>query len=106
MRNLVGRATCLLVLTLTFLLLSCLSTPRAQVRLVDPSGRARAYNAKQVKEATAEINRLMQSYNDKLKQAQYWENVDPEKVLPEVNGIVQKWIEVQQLLNHYDEVDP
>jgi hypothetical protein len=108
MRVWVGRATCLLVLTLTFLLLSCLSPQKAQVRLIDPSGRARVDNAPRYKESVQAVIAALIELNTLYKERGYkaCEDIEPDKVLPIWEKIIEHSQKAKEVIEHFDEALP
>ena len=103
MRKLVVLAVLLLAL---MLMPTSPRTETAQVRLLDPSGRARLKNALTLQSETIGINREVAEFNLKLTQAGEWFKVNPEKVQPHVDEIVRRWLVIQETLRHYDEEAP
>jgi len=109
MQRWVGRATCLFVLTLTYLLLSCLSSRQhAQVRLLDPSGQARVENAPRYKESVQAINAALIELNTLYKERGYkaCEDIEPDKVLPIWEKIIENSQKAKEVMEHFDEVEP
>jgi hypothetical protein len=108
MQSWVGRVTCLLVLTLTWLALSCLSPQQAQVRLLDPSGKARADNAPRYKESVQAVNAALIELNTLYKERGYkaCEDIEPDKVLPIWEKIIEHSQKAKEVMEHYDEVLP
>jgi hypothetical protein len=99
----------LVVLAVLLLASTSMPSPRtetAQVRLLDPSGRARLKNALTLQSETIGINREIAEFNLKLTQAGEWFKVNPEKIQPHVDEIVRRWLVVQETLRHYDEAEP
>jgi hypothetical protein len=77
-----------------------------KVGLLDPSTNRKMVNGEKLKKLTQENNRLTEQYNEVLKEAKAWVNVDPEKLAPLARKLADNREKTAQLLEHYWEVDP
>lgn len=102
MRSLISLAVLLLVLMVA----PTLTATSQNVRLLDPSTNRRIINGEKLKKLTEENNKLTDQYNEVLKEAKAWVNIDPEKLAPIARKLANNREKAAQLLEHYWEVDP
>jgi uncharacterized protein YbcC (UPF0753/DUF2309 family) len=79
---------------------------KSQVKLIDPSLSRKVVNGEKLKRLTEENNKLTDQYNEVLREAKAWVNIDPEKLAPIARKIADNREKAAELLEHYFEVDP
>lgn len=105
----------LVALLIALLLMFSLTTPRptvkanfeqSQIRLLDPTGKARTDNAKRLKTAIVSFNLAGEQLNKELVAAKVWESVKPDKVLSHIQKMRDELAKAEEILLHYDEIEP